>query len=163
VGGRFYRLLAWLLSGHEVIDILEKHLVKLGLWIVERIDLSLLHTADQVIHVAVLSFVSTNSLDEIQDGTILSQLPVRNCNLWSTIVLPLRKLRSLWSDLNGLDDFGVSVASFLFDVANEAMAELGADEVRRQEGNTESKLSTNDGSTEEGGWILQSDECEEAG
>jgi hypothetical protein len=115
----------------------------------------------KVVHVAVLSFISTNSLDEIQDGTILAQLPVRNGNLGGTIVLPLRKLRPLWSDLDGLDDFGVRVASFLFDVANEAMAELGANEVSRQEGNTESKLTANNGSTEEGGWVLQSDECQE--
>mmetsp|Transcript_24223 Transcript_24223/g.40124 ORF Transcript_24223/g.40124 Transcript_24223/m.40124 type:complete len:285 (-) Transcript_24223:217-1071(-) len=41
------------------------------------------------------------------------------------------------------------------------MAKLGANEISRQEGNSKAKLTTNNGSTEYGGWILQSHECKE--
>lgn len=59
------------LPGHEVVDVLEQHLVQLGLWIVQRIHLTLLHATNQMIHITVFGFVGTDSLDHVQDSPVL--------------------------------------------------------------------------------------------
>ena len=114
-----------------------------------------------MIDVAVLRFISSHRLDQIQHGTVFSQLPIRDGNLGRPIVLPLRQLTAFRSALNGLNNLGVCTACLLLDVPNEAVAEGGTNQVCGEECQTETELTTNDSSTEKCRRVSHTDKCEE--
>mmetsp|Transcript_5207 Transcript_5207/g.14012 ORF Transcript_5207/g.14012 Transcript_5207/m.14012 type:complete len:522 (+) Transcript_5207:63-1628(+) len=150
-----------ILAGHDVVHVSFQHEVELHAWIVPRVDVAVVQLAGGVVHIAMFCLVGTHGVHEVQDGALLSQMPVRARDVWCRLVLPGGQVGTLWRLLDGLDDFGVRHTGFFLNVSHEAVTELGAHQVGEEEGAAKSKLREDDRGTEHGGRVLHLDEREE--
>mmetsp|Transcript_6738 Transcript_6738/g.19734 ORF Transcript_6738/g.19734 Transcript_6738/m.19734 type:complete len:341 (-) Transcript_6738:197-1219(-) len=147
-----------IISGHDVLHVPFQHLIELDVRIAPWIDVAVPQLTGGMVHVSVLRLVGANGVHQIQDGPVLSEMPVRTGDVGRGLVLPGGQLGSFRSILDRLDDLGVRDARLLLDVPHEAVAEFGTGEVGKQEGTAKSKLRKHDRGTEGNRRILHLDE-----
>jgi len=79
----------------------------------------------EVIHIAVMCFISSNSHNNIAEGGVRRQAPVINSNGRSRNILNV-------ASVHLLQELGVRMNSFLLEIPHHAMSEFRGDEVAKE-------------------------------